>query len=199
MPYPVSVRVETRLEGRNRLTTAFRPVLAIPHSILVGPIYFSSRSGGIGLLGAAAYVLAVVSWFTLLFTGRQPKPIRDFSLYYLRWRARAVAYMALFLDAYPPFGDDAYPVSIEVPEPAYPRDSVAIALRLLLAIPQFVVLALLLVGWFVTTVIAWVAILITGAYPASLYGFGRGVMQWGLRVEAYVLLLVDEYPPFRIE
>ena len=74
-----------------------------------------------------------------------------------------------------------------------------IGLRLLLAIPQFVVLALLLVGWFVTTVIAWVAILITGSYPASLYPFGRGVMQWGLRVEAYVLLLVDEYPPFRIE
>jgi hypothetical protein len=66
MPYPVVITVEPQLHGRNRLTTAFRPILAIPHAILVGPVYFSFRTGGVGLLGAAAYVLAVVSWFTIL-------------------------------------------------------------------------------------------------------------------------------------
>ena len=34
--YPIRLRVEPALEGRNRLTTAFRIVLAIPHLILVG-------------------------------------------------------------------------------------------------------------------------------------------------------------------
>jgi hypothetical protein len=165
----------------------------------VGPVYWSSRSGGVGLLGAAAYVLAVVSWFTLLITGEHIRGIREFSLYYLRWRVRAVAYMALFVDPYPPFGDGAYPAQIELAEPALPRDRATIAVRLLLAIPHFFVLFFLLIGWLVTTVVAWFAILFTRSYPRSLYPFGLGVLRWGLRVEAYLLLLVDEYPPFTLQ
>ena len=106
-PYPVLVTLTPLVERRNRLTTAFRPVLAVPHAILVGPVYWWSRSGSAGLLGAAAYVLAIVSWCTLLITGEQLRGIRDFSMYYLRWRARAIAYMALFADAYPPFAFDS--------------------------------------------------------------------------------------------
>jgi Domain of unknown function (DUF4389) len=199
MPYPVSITVETKLDARNRLTTAFRPILALPHSILVGPVYWSSRSGGFGLIGAAAYVLAIVSWFTLLFTGHQPRGIREFTIYYLRWRTRSLAYMALLRDEYPPLGDDSYAAEIQVGEPAQPRPRDVIALRLLLVIPHLVVLAFLLVAWLVTTVVAWFAILVTGAYPASLYRFGLGVMRWALRVEAYALLLVDDYPPFTLQ
>ena len=199
MPYPVSVSVEPQTTGRNRLTTAVRPILAIPHAILVGPIYWSSRTGGAGLLGAAAYLMAIVSWFTLLITGEQLRGIREFSLYYLRWRTRALAYMALLTDAYPPFGDGAYPAAIEVADPPRPRDRATIAVRLLLAIPHLVLLFFLAIGWLVTTVIAWFAILFTGSYPASFRPFGVGAMRWMLRVEAYVLLLVDEYPPFALE
>jgi hypothetical protein len=195
----VSVTITPQLEHRNRLTTAVRPILAIPHAILVGPVYWWSRTGSVGLLGAAAYVLAIVSWFSLLITGEHPRGIREFSLYYLRWRTRALAYMALFVDPYPPFGDGPYPATIDVPEPVVPRDRATIAVRLLLAFPHFVVLCFLLLGWLVTTVIAWFAILFTGSYPPSLYPFGAGVMRWTLRVEAYLLLLVDEYPPFALE
>jgi len=197
--YPVLVAVTPQAGLRNRLTTALRPILAIPHSILAGPVYWSSRTGGVGLLGAAAYAMAIVSWFTLLITGEQFRGIRDFSLYYLRWRTRALAYMALFVDPYPPFGDEPYPATIDVQEPAQPRDRATIAVRLLLAIPHLVLLFFLLIGWLVTTVIAWFAILFTRSYPESLYPFGAGVMRWGLRVEAYLLLLVDEYPPFTLD
>ena len=199
MPYPVSITVDLQIAGRNRLTTVVRPILAIPHAILVGPIYWSSRTGGVGLLGAAAYVLAIVSWFTLLVNGQHLPGVREFCRYYLRWRTRALAYMALFADPYPPFGDGAYPAAIEVADPALPRDRATIAVRLLLAVPHLVVLFFLIVGWLVTTVIAWFAILFTGSYPASLAPFGVGVMRWVLRVEAYLLLLVDEYPPFGLE
>jgi hypothetical protein len=199
MPYQVSVRVDFQRNGRNRVTVAFRPILAIPHSILAGPIYWSYRTGGVGLLGAAAYVLAIVSWFTLLTRGEHFPGIREFCLYYLRWRTRSLAYMALFVDPYPPFGDAPYPAAIDVLDPALPRDKTTIALRLLLAIPHLVLLCLVLIGWLVTSVIAWFAILLAGSYPASIYPFGVGVMRWGLRVEAYLLLLVDEYPPFALE
>lgn len=198
MPYPVSVAVELQATSRNRLTTFVRPILAIPHAILVGPFYWWSRAGAAGLLGAAASVLAIVSWFTLLVSGEHSPGIRDFSRYYLRWRTRALAYMALFADAYPPFGDGASPASIDLPDPALPRGRASIAVRLRLAVPHLLVLAFPILAWFVTTVIAWVAILATGAYPASLAPFGIGAMRWMLRGEASLLLLADEYPPFAL-
>jgi hypothetical protein len=47
----------------------------------------------------------------------------------------------------------------------------------------------------VSAVIAWFAILSTGSYPRGLYDFGVGVLRWNTRVEGYLLLLYDEYPP----
>lgn len=196
--YPVVTTVQADIGGRNRLTTAVRPILAIPHAILVGPVYFWSKSGGAGLLGAAAYVLAIVSWFTLLISGQHLAGIKEFTLYYLRWRVRALAYMALFVDPYPPFGDGAYPATVEVMPPAS-RDRVSIAVRLVLALPHLVVLFFLTLAWLLVTIAAWVVILFQGTYPVSIAPFATGVMKWLIRVEAYMLLLVDEYPPFTLE
>ena len=56
----------------------------------------------------------------------------------------------------------------------------------------------MLCAWWVTTVVSWFAILIDGRYPPGLYGFGVGALRWLIRVEAFVLLLVDEYPPFSL-
>jgi hypothetical protein len=49
-----------------------------------------------------------------------------------------------------------------------------------------------------TTVVAWLSILFTGQYPTRLYDFGVGVLRWGTRLEAYLLLLHDDYPPFSL-
>jgi hypothetical protein len=184
---------------RNRLTTFLRPVLAIPHMILVGPGSWFHRLDSAGLLGAAAYVLAIVNWFMILVTGESVAGIREFQLYYLRWRARAVAYMALFVDVYPPFGDSVYPAQITVTNPGSERDRATIAVRPILAVPHLVVLFFLLFAWALVTLAAWLVILFTGRYPAGLYPFALGVMRWMLRVEAYLLLLVDEYPPFTLD
>jgi len=197
--YPVRFVVPAAGALRNRLTVGFRPLLAIPHIILVGPIAWSPRGGGPGFLGAAAYFLAVVNWFSVVFTGTLVPGIRDFALFYLRWRARATAYQALLVDPYPPFSDAAYPTGIEVEAPVGPRDRLSIAFRAILAIPHLVVLFFLLVGWCVITVAAWFAILFTGEYPAALYAIAAGALQWLLRVEAYLLLLNDAYPPLDLE
>ena len=69
----------------------------------------------------------------------------------------------------------------------------------LLAIPHYIVLAVLAVIGVVVAVIAWFAILFTGRYPQALFDYVVGVGRWGLRVEAYAFLLVtDEYPPFSL-
>ena len=197
--YPVGVSVSVPLQNRDRLTTALRPILAIPHAVLAGPAAWVRPLGAVGLLGSAAYMLAIVNWFSLLLNNQDLKGVRDFQLYYLRWRTRSVAYMALFADEYPPFGDGPYPVSIEVTDPPTGRDRVTIAVRPLLAVPHLVVLFFVLLAWVVATVIAWCSIVFTGGYPAVFAAFAIGAMRWMLRVEAYMLLLVDEYPPFSLE
>ncbi len=209
MSYPVSVAVEPQLTNRDRLTTGFRLILAIPHLILVGGPAFQLSAGfhhepGViggsnGILGAAAVVLAMISWFTILFLGEHMPAIRSFTTYYMRWHARVIAYFMLLEDRYPPFGDGPYPVMLTVAEPTASRDRLTVGLRLLLAIPHFLVLFFVMIAWWIVTVIAWFAILITGEYPAAFSSFSVGVMRWLLRVEAYVLLLVDEYPPFSLE
>jgi len=208
MAYPVDITVQPLLKNRDRVTTFFRFFLAIPHLILVGGAAFGFGSGmshsswslgsGEGLLGFVAFFLAVISWFTIVITGSHIVGIRQFTQFFLRWRTRAVAYLMLFEDAYPPFGDDEYPASIAIVDPAGPRDRVTVAFRIILGIPHFIVLCFVMFGWCITTIIAWFAILFTGEYPQGLWEFGVGTMRWMLRVEAYMLLLVDEYPPFSL-
>ena len=208
MPYPVTVAIEPLVVGRNRLTTAFRLILAIPHLILVGGIGFSVAAGSgsrgtayggdTGLLGAVAWFLAIVSWFTIVFAGHHIIGIRQFTLYYMRWRVRALAYLMLLEDQYPPFGDAAYPALLTIEDPAGQRNRLTVLVRILLGIPHLIVLVFLIIAWWLTAVVAWLLILVTGEYPRGLYDFGVGVLRWLLRVQAYMLLMVDEYPPFSL-
>jgi len=209
MSYPVTVSVDPTLTNRDRVTTLFRFFLAIPHMILVGGATYGfttgmngdgrlSLGGEGGLLGAVAYFLAIVSWFTIVLTGTHIVGIRQFTMFFMRWRVRAIAYLMLLEDAYPPFGDGPYPAAIDIVDPVGPRDRVTVFFRLILAIPHFIVLVFVLFAWCITTIIAWFAIVFTGTYPQGLYEFGVGSLRWLCRVQAYLLLLVDEYPPFSL-
>jgi Domain of unknown function (DUF4389) len=210
MSYPVSVSVEPLLTERNRLTTAFRLILAIPHLIIVGGVgagyvYHSGRNdamsltGETGVLGTFAFLLAIVSWFTIVIGNDHITGIRQYTRFYLRWRVRALSYLMLLQDEYPPFGDAEYPASLTVEDPVGPRNRLTVGFRILLAVPHYIVLFFVLCAWWVTTIVSWVAILITTRYPPGLYNFGVGALRWLLRVEAYLLLMVDEYPPFALD
>ncbi|HJZ71982.1 MAG TPA: DUF4389 domain-containing protein [Vicinamibacterales bacterium] len=209
MPYPVVVTIEPQYRGRDRLTVALRLLLAIPHMIFVGFVGFSvasstrnrdalSLGGEAGLLGSVAWLLAIVSWFTIVISGVHINVVRRYTRFYLRWRVRALAYMMLLADRYPPFGDGDYPTALTIADPPS-RDRLSVGFRILLAIPHFVALFFLVFAWWVTSFVSWVLILITGDYPQGLYDFGAAVLRWVVRVEAYVLLMVDEYPPFSFE
>jgi hypothetical protein len=205
--YPVDVAVEQALTHRNRLTCAFRPILAIPHLILVGgPAAFALSwlsggddfnwtSGG-GVMGAVAIVATIITWFAIIFGAAVPKGLWTLTAYYMRWRVRAVVYLAMLRDEYPPFGDDAYPAHLALTRPEEPRDRLMIFFRIALALPHVVILWGLGIAWAITSIIAWFVILFTGSYPPGLYLFAVDVLRWSTRVEAYLLLLRDEYPPF---
>lgn len=211
MEYPVSVTMEPVTEERNRLTTLFRFFLALPHMIIVGgPIaaiitlsYTTERGlhyewGSGGLLGGVVAITTFMAWFVILFTGRYPDSLWNLASFYMRWRVRAVAYMTLLRDEYPPFGDDEYPATLTIPRPERPRDRLTVAFRCILVFPHAFMLSILGVAWGLTTAIAWISILLTGRFPDLLYGFALGVFAWTVRVESYLLLLRDEYPPFTL-
>jgi hypothetical protein len=211
--HPVRLRILPALSARSRLTVAFRWLLAIPQMIIVGsPIALAMTwaqtpdghvrylwGAGGGALGAVALLCALVGWFAIIFTGRTPDGLTKLAAYYLRWHVRVSEYVALLRDEYPPFGEGTYPVDVELPVVMGERDRVAIAFRPILMIPQVCAVWLVGFAWGIATIFAWFAILFTGRYPKGLYEFGVGALRWATRVEAYVLLLTDDYPPFSLE
>lgn len=69
-----------------------------------------------------------------------------------------------------------------------------------LALPHFVILGFLWLGFVVLTVVAGFAVVFTGRYPKRIFEFNVGVMRWTWRVTyySYSALGTDRYPPFTL-
>ena len=186
--------------ARDRWGVLFRPILVIPHAILVGGPFVGLGGGAYrtGALGLLAITIAIFDWFAILFTGRPIAGLQPFKRLYLTWRARVMAYACLLRDEYPPFGDGKYPAGLELPDEPEARDFKSVALRPLLLLPHLIVLFALLVVTFLVVIGAWFAILLKGRMGENLWRFIRDVMAYALRVEAYGLLIHDRFPSFSL-
>jgi hypothetical protein len=205
---PVSpVRIEATLDAElSRWLWLVKWLLAIPHYIV---LFF---------LWAAFVVLTIVAFFAILFTGRYPRGIFDFNLGVLRWtwRVSFYSYGALGTDRYPPFSlgeEPDYPATLDIAYPGQLSRGLVLVKWWLLAIPHYLVLAVLL-GWgdpswdnawmwpgliALLVLFAGVALLFTTRYPRGLFDFVLGLDRWVARVVAYVGLMTDSYPPFRLD
>lgn len=68
--------------------------------------------------------------------------------------------------------------------------------RLILAIPHLIVVAFWGIAAVFVAIAAWFAILFTGRYPAGMFGFQMGFLNYSTRVRCYLSLLTDRFPPF---
>src|SRR5690606_26691964 len=139
----------------------------------------------------------------ILVTGNYPAGMLSFMVNYLHWNTRAQGYYYLLTDRYPPFTlgpADSYPVRLTGMGQVENRNRLTTfwPIRYILAIPHLIVLYILGIVATVVAIIAWVAALITGSVPAGLHNLLAGYVRWSIRVNTYVLLLTDDYPPFSL-
>ena len=80
-----------------------------------------------------------------------------------------------------------------------PQRRMTVAFRIILAIPQFIVLYFLYIAMFFVLVIGWFGALFMGRLPEWVFSFVSGVVRWTTRVYAYMYLLTDRYPPFSLD
>jgi len=191
-PYPAQLEFHG-----DRHITRWRPLvqwlLAVPHLMIAGA------------LRTLRQVLLLISLVTVLFTERIPRPLFDMIVTTYRYEWRSLSYALFLHEDYPPFdfqpaaADDgvephttlsiAYPEQLNRWKPLY---------KWFLAIPHYLVLVALIIGAVFAFLGGFFAVVVAGEYPEGIRDFLVGVYRYGLRVEAYVGLLTDTYPPFRL-
>jgi hypothetical protein len=203
-------------EKLDRLTTFFRLIWIIPIAIILGLVSGAgetvtntivlNEAGEVirrtrDTAGGLASGLAAATALMIIFRQRYPRWWFDFARELTRFGARVGAYAALLTDEYPSTVEEqSVHLEIDYPDVEQDLNRWMPLVKWLLAIPHYIVLAVLWAVAVVVIIIAWFAILFTGSYPRSLFDYVVGVGRWSLRVQAYAFLLVtDEYPPFSLK
>src|SRR3954469_4844345 len=157
-PYPAQLEFQGDLHI-DRWRPLVQWLLAIPHLVIANA------------LRTLRNILILISFFTVLFTKRIPRTLFDMIAMTLRYEWRATSYALFLHENYPPFDfqpasdDDGleaptnltinYPPELNRWKPLY---------KWILAIPHYVVLALLIIGSVFAVIGSIIAILFTGEY-----------------------------------
>jgi hypothetical protein len=205
------VRLDARLDDAlSRWLWLVKWLLLIPHVVILA------------FLWIAFVVVTVIAFFAILFTARYPRGLFDFNVGVLRWswRVHFYGYSALGTDRYPPFtlGEAAdYPATLHIAYPERLSRGLVLVKWWLLAIPHYVIITFFIGGTYyvmgrdgalaydMAGLIAWlvlfvgIALLCTARYPRGIFDFILGMDRWVLRVAAYMSLMTDAYPPFRLD
>ena len=170
----------------SRLHLLLRPVFAVPH--LVWSLLF----------GILAFFMLFLSFWSVLITARNPVGLWRLLERYLRYSMQLQAWLMFLTDRYPPFMGDPdrdYPVALRVDYPAR-FSRVAVLFRGLLLLPHFFYFVGFSFVYAIVQLLAWWTILILGRLADWQFSQSAAYFIYSARLNAYMLLLVDEYPPF---
>lgn len=189
--YPVTAGLDAPLQvARWRVIGNY--IMAIPHFIV---LY---------VFNIGASVAALVAWFAILFTGKLPEGLGSFIAGVHRYQWRVVSFAYFLREPYPEFGlPSGYadpggdPATLNITPPQQ-WNRVAVLLRIILVIPVAIFGFVLFIGVGFAMLVAWFAVLFTGAWPEGLRSFVVRVEFWAIRASAWYMLLADPYPPFAI-
>jgi hypothetical protein len=203
-PYPVRFDVAYPDRPLNRTTTVLRIFAAIPILIVLaavsGGIWQWSHDTGSTVAAGAGGLLFFGPLLMIVFRQKYPRWWFDWNLELQRFTNRVSAYLALMDDRYPSTTDhQSVHLDYDYPDAARDLNRWLPLVKWFLAIPHYIVLALLNIVAVVGVIVAWFAILFTGKYPRSIFDFVAGVLRWNNRVLGYAFTLVtDRYPPFSL-
>ena len=192
--YPARLTIEYPDRQLDRWSTLFRIIFAIPIAVVLTLVGGTNGRGG----GGAGGQLVLGPLVMILFRRKYPRWWFDWNVEFVRFGTRVTAYLLLLDDRYPST-DEEQSVRLELEYPTMLEDlnRWLPLVQWILALPHYVVLAVLWIGVALSIIAAWVLILFTGRYPRGLFEFVVGVLRWTLRVNAYAFLLItDRYPPF---
>lgn len=191
--YPARVDVDTD-ESVRRWGPMFQWILAIPHFIV---IY---------VLVIVAEILAFVSWFIILFTGKLPEGIANLQCMVLRYMTRTNAFATGLRHEYPPFefattpaDPGVHPARVNFEPELEGRNRLTVGLRFIWIIPALIVAYIIGIVAFVCWFIGAFAVLFTGSWPEGLRSWVLKGLRAFLRVYAYMFLLTDKYPPLNFD
>ncbi len=90
-----------------------------------------------------------------------------------------------------------YPVTYEA-DYLRERNRLTTFFRIIVVIPWLIVAYIYLIAQAVVVFIAWFAILFVGRYPQGMYNFVGGILRFSERVNGFMYLQTDAWPPFGI-
>src|SRR5215470_4626947 len=164
--YPVTFSVDYPDRELNRLTTFFRIFTVIPIAIVLGAVsggswqYSNGRASE--AVAAAGGLLFFGPLLMILFRQKYPRWWFDWNLELQRFSTRVLIYLALMDDRYPSTDErQSVALELEYPDAKQGLNRWLPLVKVLLAIPHYIVLAFLWLAAIVLVIIAWFAILFT--------------------------------------
>jgi Domain of unknown function (DUF4389) len=181
--HPVRVVGDPYDLRRSRLTVFFRLLLALPHLVWLS------------LWSIAVFFAAIAQWFVTLFGGTPAEGLHRFLTAYVRYRLHVIAYLMLVANPFPGFTGTAgtYPLDLEVGGPER-QNRWKTGFRIVLAIPAFLVSAVLGGSLGAAAVLTWFYALAKGSAPWGLRNLSAYSLRYSAQMGAYALLLTEAYP-----
>jgi mannose/fructose/N-acetylgalactosamine-specific phosphotransferase system component IIC len=187
-PYPARLSIDYP-EKLDRVSTLFRLIWAIPIFVILalltatasdtvtvitdsGEVMSRVTTTGLGIAGG----LFVATMLMIVFRQRYPRWWFDFALALNRFSNRVGAYLGLLTDRYPSTeAEQSVHLDFDYPNVEQDLSRWMPLVKWLLAIPHYIVLAVLGVGAFLAILVAWVRHPHHGPLPPSTLRLrGRG-------------------------